>query len=118
MADKQREYVRLNMDTKVFVEIMAADPEEGSESVLVECDVVDVSFGGLKVNLDAELITGSILSICVVMPTFEDPFYLAGEVKWSRLNEEQEYGQWSAGFQLLTSSDSDIEHWRKVLTHV
>ena len=118
MADNHRKHIRLKMDTKVFVEVMAASPEEGGEAVLVECDVADVSFGGLKVNLDAELIKGSILSICVVMPAFEEPFYLAGEVKWSRLNEEEEGGQWSAGFQLLTSSGSDIEHWRELLTHV
>ena len=118
MAGIDREYIRLKMDTKVFVEIMAADPQDGGASILVECDVIDVSFGGLKVNLDAELIKGSILSICVVMPTFEEPFYMAGEVKWCRLNEEEDGGQWSAGFQLLTSSDSDIEHWREVLTRV
>ena len=119
MSGNDREYIRLNMNTKVFVEIMAAEPRDGgdSDSVLVECDVVDISFGGLKVNLDAELIKGSILSICVVMPSFDDPFYMAGEVKWCCLNEE-EGGQWSAGFQLLTSSDSDIEQWREVLTHV
>jgi hypothetical protein len=118
MAGNQREHIRLKMDTKVFVEVMAASPKDGGESVLVECDVVDVSFGGLKVNLDAELITGSILSICVVLPAFEDPFYLAGEVKWSRPNEQGEGGEWSAGFQLLTSSDSDIAHWRELLTDV
>lgn len=118
MADNHREYIRLKMDARVFVEVMAADPGNGGESVLVECEVVDVSYGGLKVNLEAELIQGSILSICVVLPAFEDPFYLAGEVKWTRPNKPGEGAKWSSGFQLLTSSDSDIGYWRELLEHV
>lgn len=118
MADNHREHVRLRMDTKVFVEITAAGPTGEGESTLMACDVVDVSFGGLKVNLGAELIKGSILSICVVLPTFEDPFYMAGEVMWCGPNEEESDNEWSAGFKLLTSSDSDIEQWRELLTHV
>ena len=118
MSDQDREHIRLKMDTKVFIEVTAAGPDDTGAANLLQCDVVDVSFGGLRINIDEELIEGSILSICVELPTFDDLFYMAGEVMWCRPNVDEAGGAWAVGFKLLTSSDSDINSWRELLNHV
>ena len=117
MSQVDREHIRLRMDTKVFVELAAADPHAGTEAELLKCDVIDVSFGGLKARIAEELIQDSILSIAVFIPGVDEPFYLAAEVRWCRPDDSGE-GTWCAGFQILVSSGSDVESWRDLLTHV
>jgi hypothetical protein len=103
------------MDTRVFVEVVAAD--ESNEGLLLQCDVVDVSYGGFSANIASELIIGSILSVCAELPAVPEPFYMVAEVKWCRPDAHAQHS-WLAGFQLLSSSNTDIEHWRSLLVHV
>jgi len=115
MADNDRNHIRIKMNTRVFVEAIAAT--DTSEGLLLQCDIVEVSYGGFSVNIDRELIVGAILSVCAELPAVKEPFYMAAEVKWCRPNEEGRSG-WLAGFKLLKSSDTDIESWRQLLEHV
>jgi PilZ domain len=115
MAENDRSYIRIKMDTRVFVEVIAAT--DTSEGLLLQCEVVEVSYGGFSVNIERELIVGAILSVCAELPAVEEPFYMAAEVKWCRPNEHGRSG-WLAGFKLLKSSDTDIESWRQLLEHV
>ena len=115
MEDKDRNHIRIKMHTRVFVEVLAAT--DSSEGLLVQCQVLDVSYGGLRISLGCELIQGAILSVCAELPGVDDPFYMAAEVKWCRVDEEAE-GRWIAGFKLLKSSDTDIESWRSLLEHI
>jgi hypothetical protein len=102
------------MNTRVFVEAIAAT--DFSEGLLLECEVLDVSYGGFRVCIEQEVTVDAILSVCAELPSVEEPFYLAAQVKWCRLNDEGE--GWLVGFQLLKSSDTDIESWRALLEHV
>jgi len=115
MEEKHRNHIRIKMHTRVFVEVIAAT--DTSEGLLLQCEVVEVSYGGFSVNIERELIVGAILSVCAELPAVEEPFYMAAEVKWCRPNEHGGSG-WLAGFKLLKSSDTDIESWRRLLEHV
>lgn len=117
MAEIKREHIRLQMDTEVYVELAAAAPEDGAEAELLRCDVKDVSRGGLKAQVEQELIEHSILSIAVFIPGVDEPFHLVGEVRWCLPAPDAE-GKWNAGFKVLTSKGSDIDSWRDLLTHV
>jgi hypothetical protein len=92
-------------------------PTDSAEGLLLQCKVLNVSYGGFRVNIESELIVGAILSVCVELPAVEEPFFMAAEVKWCRLDEESESG-WLAGFEILKSSDTDIESWRELLEHI
>ena len=105
------------MDCRVFIELVAAPPGGEGKSNIASCDISDISYDGLKIGVENELTVGSILSLCVEIPAVEDPFYLVGEVKWCRPQHTAE-GGWLAGFQMLNSSDSDIDAWRDLLAHV
>ncbi len=115
MEEKERSHIRIKMDTRIFIEAIAAT--DSSEGLLLQCEVVEVSYGGFSVNIESELIVGAILSVCAELPAVEEPFYMAAEVKWCRPNEHGRSG-WLAGFKLLKSSDTDIESWRRLLEHV
>ena len=114
VVDNNRDYVRLNMNTRVFVEVIA--PTDFSEGLLLQCEVLDVSYGGFRVCIKQEVTVGAFLSVCAELPSVDEPFYMAAQVKWCRPNEAGE--GWLVGFQLLPSSDTDIESWRALLEHV
>ena len=115
MTKTPRDHTRIKMDTRVFVEVIAAD--DSNEGLLLQCDVVDVSYGGFSATIASELIVGSILSVCAELPSVAEPFYMVAEVKWCR-PDAQEDTTWLAGFQLLSSNNTDVELWRSLLIHV
>jgi Tfp pilus assembly protein PilZ len=115
MAESDRSHIRIKMDTRIFVEVKAAT--DSSEGLLLQCKVLNVSYGGFRVNIESELIVGTILSVCVELPAVEAPFFMAAEVKWCRPDEESESG-WLAGFEILKSSNTDIQSWREILEHI
>jgi len=115
MQESDRNYIRIKMDTRIFVEVIAAT--DTSEGLLLQCEVVDVSYGGFSVNIERDLTIGAILSVCIELPSVEEPFYMAAEVQWCRPNEDGKTG-WLAGFKLIKSRDTDIECWRQLLEHV
>jgi Tfp pilus assembly protein PilZ len=100
------------------VEVEAAPFNSGKGGKFVHCDVIDVSFGGLSVNIDRELIVGSILSLSAELPSMEKPFYLVGKVMWCRPVDNEKNTGWTAGFYLITAHDSDIASWKELLESV
>lgn len=115
MAMTERDHVRIKIDTRVFVEVIA--PDEKSEGIMVKCDVLNVSYGGFSAGIKTEVPVNAILSVCVDLPGVKSPFYMAAEVKWCRPSDKQA-DEWLAGFKLLESSDSDIRSWQALLERV
>ena len=76
--------------------------------------VLNVSRGGLQVELEEDITVGALLQVCVELPNADDPLYLVGEVRWCRPGSGDE-GPWMAGFQLMNAVNSDIHHWRELV---
>jgi hypothetical protein len=115
MTEKDRNHIRIKMDTRIFVEAIAAT--DSSEGLLLQCKVVDISYSGFRVNSESELTVGAILAVCVELPAVEEPFYMAAEVKWCRPHDDGKSG-WLVGFAVLKSSDTDVDAWRDLLEHI
>jgi hypothetical protein len=115
MKESDRNHIRIKMHTRIFVEVIAAT--DSSESLLLQCNVVDVSYGGFRVNIESELIVGAILSVCAGLPGGEEPFYLGAEGKLCRPKDDGTSAL-LAGFKVLKSSETDIESWRELLEHI
>ena len=114
MVDEQRRHVRLSLESTVFIELMAAGVAGEEAAEVARCKTLDISRGGLRVQLDRPVTIGAILQIGVELSPGERTLYLAGEVKWclpAKGNEET----WTAGFELLNASDSDIEQWYRLV---
>lgn len=114
MPDSDRHQIRIKMNTRIFVEVIAATDD--AEGLLLKGDLVDVSQGGFRVSLDSEVIVGSILSVGAELPAVEEPLFMSAEVKWCRPNEDG--NGWLVGFKVLNSSGTDSESWRALLQHV
>jgi hypothetical protein len=102
--DEHRQYPRRALEATVFIEVMAT---EGSSEV-VRCRSADMSAGGLQVEVDREILLGSILQIGAALPGSGDPLFLAAETRWCRPNGN---GAYLVGFALLNASDSHIDSW-------
>lgn len=114
MADNKRDHIRIKMDAKVFVELAAAT--DTAEAELERCNVLDVSYGGLRVQLDSEVTEGAILAVCAELPGMSENFFMAAEVKWCKRQPDNDL--WHVGFALVPSSDSDLAGWKELLEHV
>lgn len=114
MSTNQRTHIRIKIAARVFIEVAAAT--EDTPAQLQRCDIVDVSYGGCSARTDIELTPGSILSLCADLPASE-PLYLAAEVKWVQ-QDPSEPDKWLTGFEVLRSTDTDVDTWRQLLENV
>jgi hypothetical protein len=117
MPENQREHIRLNLNCRVFLEFDEAVEPPAKQGEVVLCETLDISYGGLKVGLDRQLIVGAIIPIGVEISWAETTMHLVGEVRWCRRNPGPGKA-WSAGLQVLNAADTDIADWRELLLHV
>ncbi len=117
MKGDSRKNLRIHLHSRVFIELTSADVVANLPAEIIECKILDVSKDGLRVALEREVPVAAILHIGAELPGTAEAFHLAAEVKWCRQSPEPDSG-WSAGFQLLNASDSDIRDWQRLLEHV
>lgn len=114
MQKDNRSHLRLPVESTVFIEVISSGADGEDAGKIVRCATRNVSRTGLHVSLEHELTVGTILQIGVELPPSQDTLYLAGEVRWCRVNPAPASG-WSAGFALLKAADSDIDTWAGLL---
>jgi hypothetical protein len=114
---EQRGFLRLRMESRVFIEVMAAEADGSEPSRVVQCHTLDVSQNGLGVGIDERLRVGSILQIGVELPGSTAPFYLTAEVRWCRETEGGD-SAYLAGLLILNANGSDVDTWRGLLSHI
>jgi hypothetical protein len=114
MSQEKRLHLRLPLESTLFIELLAPRAGSSESGEIAMCKTLDISRGGLWVELERELTVGAILQIGVQLPGACDTLYLAGEVRWCRANEGPQQ-RWSAGFKLWNAGDSDIDQWLALL---
>ncbi len=117
MRSEQRGFLRLRLDSRVFIELVAAAADGSEPNQIVQCRTLDVSQNGLGVGIDRPLTVGSILQVGVELTGTEEPFYLAAEVRWCREAPGEE-SPWQAGLLVLNAHGSDVDTWRGMLSHI
>lgn len=111
---KDRQNTRLPILSVAFIELESPAMGETDSGTLATCKSLNLSQGGLMVELEEEISVGLLLQIGVDLPNADDPLYLVGEVRWCRPVNDAE-GPWLAGFQLMNAVNSDISHWRDLV---
>ena len=114
MLHDNREWLRLPINTRTFIELESSDASRAHAGQILHCHTVTVSRGGIRVAVDAALTVDSILQIGIDSPTDSSPLYLTGEVIWCNPYDDAE-STWHAGFKLLNNSDTDIQRWLQLL---
>ncbi len=120
MTKTERKHTRLPILSVTFIELESPRMGENDSGTVVRCNSLNVSRGGLKVELEEEITVGALLQLGVELPNAEEPLYLVGEVRWCRPAEDAEdaedaEGAWMAGFQLMNAINSDIKHWEELV---
>ena len=114
MQEDNRNRIRLPMECRVFIEVIAAQAGNNAEPEIAICQTLDLSASGLKVAVDRELTRHAILQIGVELPDLAETLYLTGEVRWCRRTGGDKV-RWYAGFELLNAHGSDIERWEALV---
>jgi Tfp pilus assembly protein PilZ len=114
MLHDNREWLRLPITTRTFVEVESADASRSNTGRLLACSTVTVSRGGIRVAVDEPIAIGKILQVGIDSPQDNQILYLTGETIWCNPTDT-ELPAWHVGFKLLNNSDSDIQTWYKLL---
>ena len=75
-GDRRRRFLRLPIESRVFVELEAAAPGSLGPGNVARCETLEVSEGGLRVRLCESVSVGAILQVGVELPGKDEPFYL------------------------------------------
>lgn len=114
MAEDKRRHLRLTVQSRVFIELVAPDLSGDDAGKIVLGKTLDVSRGGIRVSLDDRLTPGAIHQIGIELPEPAQTLYLAGEVRWCLARRAPQTG-WTAGFALLHADGSDLASWTELL---
>jgi hypothetical protein len=112
-AGEKRSESRLNDEIIVFIETYSSPQSERQFANMVISKTIDLSANGFQVLMDNPLPLNSILRVCLETANHPQPFILAGEV--IRQSGTVLPGQYSIGFQLLESEQTDIAEWKKYI---
>ncbi|MFT5579050.1 MAG: hypothetical protein ACI9WS_001808 [Paraglaciecola psychrophila] len=112
--DRQRGENRVTRETTFFVEVYSADSQGIDPAKVIVCNSLDISAGGIQLQMDRALAVGSILRLCADIDRSEDVLYLVGEVKW--VTAEDDF--FNLGFELYDAVDSDINGWKNQLAKI
>ena len=110
----QRSETRVNRETTFYVEVYTGETQDIDHTKVIVCNSLDISAGGIALQMDRPLPVGSILRLCADVERSENVLYLIGEVKWVRA-EEQYY---NLGFELYDAEDSDLSDWKNQLAKI
>ncbi|MEE4245787.1 MAG: PilZ domain-containing protein [Kangiellaceae bacterium] len=101
---ERRRFKRALHESQVTIELTGA--EQTLQQRKISCNTLDISSGGLRVNLNPPLSIGSILELCI-RNRQDKLMLLYAEVKWC----EQINTEFQCCLELLNAESSDIEHW-------
>lgn len=112
----RRKHPRVDVSWAIYIEVVSRGSRTEADNVIIRCETVDVSVGGLKVWVPEPIAQGSKLNIAVPMEDWKDNLELAGKVMWNREAGDKE-GYW-LGLELEDSSHEDMLKWYEAVQHL
>jgi len=110
-ANNRRSELRIAEQATIFIELQSSDFDNSSPANILICNSIDLSANGMQIQLDREVPIGSIFRLCVDFSDKYDAVYLVGEVKWIKQLQDE----FSMGFELFESEQTDIEAWKLMI---
>ncbi|MCB1854439.1 MAG: PilZ domain-containing protein [Halieaceae bacterium] len=113
---ERRKHPRIDVSWAIYIEVVGRGSRTEADNVIVRCETVDVSVGGLKIWVPEPIPQGSQLNIAVPMDDWKENLELAGRVMWSRAADDGK-GFW-LGLELEDSSHDDMRKWYEAVQHL
>jgi len=109
----RRKHRRINVEQAIYVEVVTPGSRSEADNIIIRCETVDISIGGLRIWVPASIAKGSTLNIAVPMDDWEDNLVLVGEAIWVG-EADSKAGYW-VGLELEDTSREDMVKWFKVV---
>lgn len=107
---ERRRHRRLKQREQLFIQIIEADSAPALRGKTLYCSSLDVSAGGIQIELDQEAPPGCILDLWVEVKGRRGRFYLSGEVRWCRADSDR--GKHQIGIELQEGETTLDETWK------
>jgi len=108
---ERRRHVRLEMDEKLFVQIVSASDAQELVGKTYFCKTVDVSESGLKITVQQEVPKNCEVELWVQIHSTAEKYFLFGHTQWC-VGFEQGGGNYELGIKLKDGDESDIQKWQ------
>lgn len=106
---ERRSHARHTRQETLFVQV--AIKRDGDElRQTLRCQSADLSRGGLRLNLEVALETGTLLELWLKIPEAGHNFYLVGNVRWCDLVK----GGTQLGVAVRDAPGTDYKRWRRM----
>ncbi|TGD74721.1 PilZ domain-containing protein [Mangrovimicrobium sediminis] len=109
----RRKHERFSTAQALFIEVEGRSGGRESDNMVLRCEAVDISVGGLRIEVPEAIPAGARLNIAVPFGDWKDNLELAGKAMWCRPAEGCP-GYW-VGLQLEDACREDMERWCQVV---
>ena len=106
--DRRRKPRHLSREA-VLLEIMPSFEQLSSNPEIVSGNSVDLSISGIQLELERELIVGTVLDICIKLKSVPRKFFLTGEIRWCSTVRRDLY---KVGIEIINGMNTDYAAWR------
>ena len=108
-SNDARRAQRFERNDRMFVQVILSVEEPGLVGSTLSSNAVNISSGGLQFRVPSALPVGALLDVWIDVNSRPGKFFLSGEVRWCRPNED---GSSSVGLELRQGIATDFEEWR------
>lgn len=109
----RRKHQRIDIERAIYIEVVEKGSRTETDNMIVRCETLEVSVGGLRVSVPIAIPQGSMLNIAVPADAWKDNLELVGKAIWVREAADEE-GYW-VGLELQDSSPENMRRWFNVV---
>ena len=108
---ERRRHVRLELDEKLFVQIVSASDAKELVGKTYFCKTLDVSESGLKITVQQEVPKNCEVELWVQIHSTAKKYFLFGHTQWC-IGLEQAGGNYELGIKLKEGEETDLKKWQ------
>ncbi len=106
---ERRRHRRLKHKERLFIQIIESDGVPALRGKTLYCSSLDVSSGGLQIELDHEAPPGCVLDLWVEVKGRRGRLFLTGEVRWCSADAER--GTYQVGIEITAGDATQEQDW-------
>lgn len=106
----RRRHLRTESRDRLFAQLVASPDHPELVGITLAGIADNVSVGGLQFSTDRDLPIGTLVDLWVDVHSRPGKFFLTGEVRWTRDNND---GAWYIGVKLHQGTATDVEEWER-----
>lgn len=106
---ERRRHRRLKQKQRLFVQIIESEQVPALRGKTIYCSSVDVSAGGLQIELDRDAPPGCVLDLWVEVKGRRGRFFLSGAVRWCSVDEAR--GKYQVGIEIHAGDATQELDW-------